>query len=68
MVVFARIMALLQRRRHFPIDSTAQPAGQEVVDPNRKGSSRRPTFGSARGLVTVPEEFEETLQDFEDYM
>ena len=28
----------------------------------------RPQFGSARGLVTMSEDFEEPLEEFEEYM
>jgi antitoxin (DNA-binding transcriptional repressor) of toxin-antitoxin stability system len=29
---------------------------------------RRPVFGSARGLVTIADDFDETLEDFKEYM
>ena len=28
----------------------------------------RPQFGSAKGLITMSEDFDEPLEDFEDYM
>ncbi|MEH2456457.1 type II toxin-antitoxin system Phd/YefM family antitoxin [Nostoc sp.] len=29
---------------------------------------RRPQFGSAKGLVTIPDDFDEPLEDFKEYM
>ncbi|MEW6499845.1 MAG: type II toxin-antitoxin system Phd/YefM family antitoxin [Cyanobacteriota bacterium] len=29
---------------------------------------RRPQFGSAKGLVTISDDFDEPLEDFKDYM
>ena len=29
---------------------------------------RRPKFGSAKGLVTISDDFDEPLEDFKDYM
>ncbi|MBD2772191.1 type II toxin-antitoxin system Phd/YefM family antitoxin [Iningainema tapete] len=29
---------------------------------------RRPTFGSAKGLVTISDDFDAPLEDFKDYM
>lgn len=29
---------------------------------------RRPTFGSAKGLVTIADDFDEPLEDFKEYM
>ncbi|WP_414551617.1 type II toxin-antitoxin system Phd/YefM family antitoxin [Anabaena sp. CCY 0017] len=29
---------------------------------------RRPTFGSAKGLVTISDDFDEPLEDFKEYM
>ena len=29
---------------------------------------RRPQFGSARGLITMSDDFDEPLEDFKDYM
>jgi prevent-host-death family protein len=32
------------------------------------GAKSRPQFGSAKGLITMSEDFEEPLEDFEEYM
>lgn len=32
------------------------------------GSDRRRKFGSARGLIEVPDDFDEPLDDFADYV
>lgn len=29
---------------------------------------RRPLFGSAKGLITISDDFDEPLEDFKDYM
>ncbi len=31
-------------------------------------TKRRPQFGSAKGLVTISEDFDDPIEDFKDYM
>lgn len=31
-------------------------------------AKRRPNFGSAKGLVTISDDFDEPLEDFKEYM
>jgi antitoxin (DNA-binding transcriptional repressor) of toxin-antitoxin stability system len=31
-------------------------------------SKRRPQFGSAKGLITISDDFDEPLEDFREYM
>ncbi|MBD1925542.1 type II toxin-antitoxin system Phd/YefM family antitoxin [Trichocoleus sp. FACHB-90] len=31
-------------------------------------AKRRPQFGSAKGLVTISEDFDDPIEDFKDYM
>ncbi len=42
-----------------------RPVVQLVPAPQ---ASRRPQFGSARGLVELADEFDEPLADFDEYM
>ena len=35
---------------------------------NATASKPRPQFGSARGLITIPDDFDEPLEDFKEYM
>ena len=50
--------AELLLRRSLPEISLATPEQQEP----------RPRFGSARGLVTIPPDFDDPLEDFAEYM
>jgi antitoxin (DNA-binding transcriptional repressor) of toxin-antitoxin stability system len=38
----------------------------KIVPIGRAGTRR--TFGSARGLIHIPEDFDQPLDDFEDYV
>lgn len=43
--------------------------GSQVVQLIRVARSpRRPQFGSARGLITMEDDFDEPLTDFDEYM
>ena len=35
---------------------------------NPEESENRPRFGSAKGMVTIPDDFDEPLEDFKEYM
>ncbi len=37
-------------------------------DKIQKKSSRTPKFGSCKGLFIIPNDFDEPLEDFKDYM
>jgi prevent-host-death family protein len=41
---------------------------QPVVKLTPVSSERRPLFGSAKGLITISDDFDEPLEDFKDYM
>ena len=36
--------------------------------PVASGLANRPCFGSAKGLITISDDFDEPLEDFEPYM
>ncbi|RPH56374.1 prevent-host-death protein [bacterium] len=64
-----------ERRLADLVDEAA--AGEEVIIRRGDGaafqilplstSQPRPRFGSAKGLIRVPDDFDEPLPDFEDY-
>ena len=41
------------------------PVARIVAYPHPRGT---PRFGSAKGLITIAEDFDEPLEDFEEYM
>jgi antitoxin (DNA-binding transcriptional repressor) of toxin-antitoxin stability system len=43
--------------------------GQPLVKMSHAAMPKpRPQFGSARGLLTIPDDFDEPLEDFKEYM
>jgi len=42
------------------------PAAPQTIEPHRAGKQR--PFGSARGLITIADDFNEPLEDFQEYM
>lgn len=45
------------------------PTGPESSATDRPAAARpRRQFGSAKGLITVPDDFDDPLEDFEPYM
>ncbi len=40
----------------------------ELPDPQPDTMEPRPRFGSAKGLVTIPPDFDDPLEDFAEYM
>ena len=69
---------LEEASKHLPDLIEAALRGEEIViakddQPVVKltpvsPAKRRPQFGSAKGLVTISEDFDEPLEDFKDYM
>jgi len=58
-----------------PPDDTELPSGKAEVTVVQKGDEEESTpspavrgFGSARGLITISDDFDEPLEDFRDYM
>lgn len=71
-------ITLAEASKHLPDLIEAALGGEEIVitkddQPVIKLTSlipikRRPQFGSAKGLVTISDDFDEPLEDFKDYM
>lgn len=67
-----------EAKTHLPDLIDAAVNGEEVViakDEQRAvklvpvpQAKYRPQFGSAKGLITMSDDFDEPLKDFEDYM
>ena len=41
---------------------------QDLVQSHKSPVTPRPRFGSAQGLITMSDDFDEPLADFEEYM
>ncbi|NJM69646.1 MAG: type II toxin-antitoxin system Phd/YefM family antitoxin [Scytonema sp. RU_4_4] len=70
-------ITLAEASKHLPELIEAAMSGEEIVitkdnQPVVKltpvSSERRSLFGSAKGLITVSDDFDEPLEDFKDYM
>jgi prevent-host-death family protein len=69
---------LNQARQQLPELLDAAIRGEEIIITedgrplvkmlNATISKPRPQFGSARGLITIPDDFDEPLEDFKEYM
>jgi prevent-host-death family protein len=69
---------LNQARQQLPELLDAAIRGEEIIITedglplvkmlNATLSKPRPQFGSARGLITIPDDFDEPLEDFKEYM
>lgn len=69
---------LEEASKHLPDLIEAALRGEEIViakddQPVVKltpvsPAKRRPQFGSAKGLVTISEDFDDPIEDFKDYM
>ncbi len=50
-------------------DVTITENGQPLVKMLHAATTRpHPQFGSAKGLITIPDDFDEPLEDFKEYM
>jgi prevent-host-death family protein len=71
-------ITLAEASQHLPDLIEAALTGEEIViikdeQPVVKlipvsPVKRRPLFGSAKGLITISDDFDEPLEDFKDYM
>jgi len=71
-------ITLAEASKHLPDLIEAAISGEEIVitkddQPVVKLTpvspiKRRPQFGSAKGLVTISDDFDEPLEDFKDYI
>ena len=71
-------ITLAEASQHLPELIEAAMNGEEIVitkdeQPVVKLTpvspvKRRPLFGSAKGLITISDDFDEPLEDFKDYM
>ena len=71
-------ITLAEASQHLPELVEAAINGEEIVITKDEKPvvkltpvsevKRRPKFGSAKGLVTISDDFDEPLEDFKDYM
>lgn len=62
---FLEIIQAAERGESIIITKNAHPVAQ--VTP-LKDTIHRPTFGSARGMIKMSEDFDAPLEDFREYM
>jgi hypothetical protein len=60
--VIALVQQLSEEQKKRLLDVLVQP-----MQP-RPESAARPRFGSAKGLITISDDFDEPLEDFKEYM
>ncbi|HEY9781814.1 MAG TPA: type II toxin-antitoxin system prevent-host-death family antitoxin [Leptolyngbyaceae cyanobacterium] len=74
-----QLVNLADASKHLPELIEAAKGGEEIIItkdeqpvvklvPVSLVKKRRPQFGSAKGLVTISDDFDEPLEDFKDYM
>lgn len=71
-------ITLVEASQHLPDLIDAALSGEEIIITKDdrpvvkltpvSSAKRRPIFGSAKGLVTISDDFDEPLEDFKDYM
>jgi len=62
---------LLTKLNHLPIEMQSEV--NDFIDflisrKKKKISKKKPTFGSAKGQITISTDFDEPLEDFTEYM
>jgi prevent-host-death family protein len=74
-----QLVNIANASKHLPELIEAAKGGEEIIItkdeqpvvklvPVSPVKKRRPQFGSAKGLVTISDDFDEPLEDFKDYM
>jgi antitoxin (DNA-binding transcriptional repressor) of toxin-antitoxin stability system len=71
-------VSLEEAKTQLPDLIDAAVSGEEIIiakDPQHlvklvpvPGTKPRPQFGSAKGLITMSDDFDEPLEDFEEYV
>jgi antitoxin (DNA-binding transcriptional repressor) of toxin-antitoxin stability system len=71
-------ITLAEASQHLPDLIEAALGGEEIIiiKDNQQAvkltpvlpPKRRPRFGSAKGLITISDDFDEPLEDFKEYM